>query len=82
MPSIIIKIPFETRQKAQIAKEVLSVDPELKPNEVVRSITIDDEQQTSLVLEFNAINIRALRTSVNAILDHAALVSRTFDVFC
>ncbi|CAG8466258.1 10234_t:CDS:2 [Ambispora leptoticha] len=73
-----LTIPFPSPRLATIAARVLSVDKELKSNEVLRTIHAKDEE---LLVEFKCSSVRMLRVSVNSLMDMVIMVTRTMDVF-
>jgi hypothetical protein len=69
-----------------MAKKILAVDPELRPNDVERIQTTENNILKVFVSSltsrtFNGVSSRALRTSVGSFLDHAALVAETMIEF-
>ncbi|KAI9004137.1 transcription factor Pcc1-domain-containing protein [Gaertneriomyces semiglobifer] len=73
-----LSIPFPTSHHANIARQVLSVERELKPSECQKTLTVNG---TSLVIEINAISARVLRTSSSSILEMVGLVVDTMGEF-
>ncbi|CAG8446005.1 2727_t:CDS:2 [Ambispora gerdemannii] len=73
-----LSIPFPSPRLAIIAARALSVDKELKSDEVTRTIHAKDEK---LLVEFKCSSVRMLRVSVNSLMDMVIMVTRTMDVF-
>jgi hypothetical protein len=63
-----------------IALNTLSIDRELKPSQLKRSITAH-ETDHSITLVYESTSIRLLRTAVHSALESLALVVRTMDAF-
>ncbi|ODQ65455.1 transcription factor Pcc1 [Nadsonia fulvescens var. elongata DSM 6958] len=72
-------IPFETSHHADIALQTLSPDPELKPDQLARAITISESSPSELVVEFLAVSDRVLRVGVNSMMDNLGLVAECLD---
>ncbi|KAK0548478.1 hypothetical protein OC845_003555 [Tilletia horrida] len=76
--SFTLKIPFPNAASARLVADVLSVDRQLRPQEV----TVDHSViGSTLVVQIDASSIRQLRLSINATLENAALVTKTMDAF-
>ncbi|KAK0568729.1 hypothetical protein OC861_001657 [Tilletia horrida] len=89
--SFTLKIPFPNAASARLVADVLSVDRQLRPQEV----TVDHSVIGSTLVvwaldrhfvpfcfrQIDASSIRQLRLSINATLENAALVTKTMDAF-
>ncbi|KAI8985889.1 CTAG/Pcc1 family, partial [Pilobolus umbonatus] len=73
-----IDIPFPNDRLASIAEQVLSVDKELRAEQVKRTLTVD---KNTLKVHFQCDNIKLLRVSVNSFLESLLMVTRTMDAF-
>jgi tRNA threonylcarbamoyladenosine modification (KEOPS) complex Pcc1 subunit len=71
------RLPLGSAERAQIAAVALSVDHELRPALVERTVRADGE---ALAIKVAAVDARALRTSVLSILDLAGVVVRALAV--
>lgn len=71
-------IPFEQPRHAECVHQTLAVDPELRPAEVERKLTLDG---AALTIHFKARSARMLRAAVGTFLDLVALAVRTLETF-
>ncbi|CAK9442164.1 uncharacterized protein LODBEIA_P59070 [Lodderomyces beijingensis] len=78
MPSLVLKVPFETQKQAIIARNSLSPDPVLKSNEL--NITFEVDEKT-LVCKFAGISDRVIRVSISNVIDNLKTVVECFDEF-
>ena len=72
------RIEFETSGHADLVNQALSVDPELRPDDVTRELKTEG---TVLVIRFRAKQLRMLRAAVGTFLDLVALAVRTLEAF-
>lgn len=72
------QIEFENAQHASYVCQVLSVDPELRPQEVERELTTNG---AVFFMTFKAKQPRMLRAAVGTFLDLVALAIRTLEAF-
>lgn len=63
---------------AQMVKNTLSVDKELRPEDVIKTFKVS---QSTLTIEFAATDARFLRSSVGAMCDLMRLAVRTLEMF-
>ncbi|KAI8343186.1 CTAG/Pcc1 family [Chlamydoabsidia padenii] len=73
-----IDIPFPSPELATIAMRVLSVDKELKTDQVKRTMECDD---ALLKIHFQSVSAKMLRVSSNSFLEMLLMVTRTMDQF-
>lgn len=66
-----IRIPFEHSDQATVALESLLPDPELKPDQLAKKLSVDGSE---LVADFRAVTDRVLRVGVNSFMDNLALL--------
>ncbi|PWN48455.1 hypothetical protein IE53DRAFT_319342 [Violaceomyces palustris] len=80
-----LTLPFPSRSSAEKVQKVIQVDKELRPHDVSKSFTIQEEKgsggKVDLKVKISATTIRHLRLSTNAFLEDAALVTRTMAAF-
>ncbi|KIK10055.1 hypothetical protein K443DRAFT_137713 [Laccaria amethystina LaAM-08-1] len=76
--TVSVKIPFASSKHALIAKQVIEVDPELQPQAVKRTLSVDDNL---LIATFQTLTVRLARLTLNAFLENADLVIRTIEQF-
>jgi EKC/KEOPS complex subunit PCC1/LAGE3 len=72
------KIHFENAAHAVLVNQALSVDPELRPDDVKRLLQVRD---STLIITFEAKQMRMLRAATGTFLDLLALAVRTLDAF-
>jgi len=75
---VVIRIPFASAKHAQIAKQVIEVDPELQPRAVKRTLSAEGP---ILVAAFSTLTVRLARLTVNSFLENVDLVTRTLEGF-
>lgn len=73
-----MKIPLASSKHALIAKQVIEVDPELQPQAVKRTLSVDDNL---LIATFQTLTVRLARLTLNAFLENVDLVIRTIEHF-
>ncbi|KAI9209884.1 CTAG/Pcc1 family [Polychytrium aggregatum] len=73
-----ISVPFPNAALAQIALKTLSVDRELKSDQLQREMRVEGHY---LYIDFKASTARLLRASVSGFFDMLILVCRTMDEF-
>lgn len=71
-----VRIPFENDKQAHVARETLNPDPELRAQELRKTLTVEDSQ---LVARFEASTDRNLRVAVNSFMDNVNLVVECID---
>jgi EKC/KEOPS complex subunit PCC1/LAGE3 len=71
-----VRIPFETERQALIAKQTIEPDPELRSQDLQKTLNVDG---TQLVASFAASTDRNLRVAVNAFMDNINLVAECLD---
>ncbi|QDZ21814.1 hypothetical protein HOP50_06g43550 [Chloropicon primus] len=78
---------FEARIKttchndAVILRTSLMVDKELNPTKVHRSIEIDEEDDTLLVIKLDATEVRLMRPAISTLMDLAEAASKAIEAF-
>jgi EKC/KEOPS complex subunit PCC1/LAGE3 len=72
------EVTFDASREAEVVYEVLSVDPELRPNDVRRNMRLDG---STVTVEFAAREMRMLRASVGTFYDLLDLAVRTLEAF-
>ncbi|KAG2186226.1 hypothetical protein INT43_002664 [Umbelopsis isabellina] len=73
-----LEIPFPTPRLAEIAQRALSVDKELKGDQVKRSISVEDNM---LKVDFDCISVRMLRVSTTSFFEMLTMVTNTMEMF-
>lgn len=76
--TVSVKIPLASPKHALIAKQVIEVDPELQPQAVKRTLSVDDNL---LIATFQTLTVRLARLTLNAFLENVDLVIRTIEQF-
>ncbi|KAK9759846.1 hypothetical protein K7432_016704 [Basidiobolus ranarum] len=76
--SMNLTFTFESPEQADIAKNTLNVDKELKEDQVLRVLEVKDNQ---LLVSFQCHTVRMLRVSVNSFLEFLHLVTLTIKEF-
>ncbi|EDR08637.1 uncharacterized protein LACBIDRAFT_249568 [Laccaria bicolor S238N-H82] len=76
--TVSVKIPLASSKHALIAKQVIEVDPELQPQAVKRTLSVDDNL---LIATFQTLTVRLARLTLNAFLENVDLVIRTIEHF-
>lgn len=74
MSTVALRIPFPTSELADIAKQALEPDSEVKPLEVQRTFTVHDK---ILHVDFTCVSARMARVSLQAFFDNIEVVIRT-----
>ncbi|KAL3696915.1 hypothetical protein R1sor_010991 [Riccia sorocarpa] len=72
------RVEYPTEEQAKIVMTTLSVDAELQPDKVARSMTVEGQH---LLISFKATEARYLRASVSAFMDMLMLATRTIEEF-
>ncbi|KAL3151831.1 hypothetical protein ABBQ38_012796 [Trebouxia sp. C0009 RCD-2024] len=72
------RVTYASATDASMVRDTLAVDPELRPQQVVRVLTVEDRD---LVMRFDATDVRTLRAAVSTFCDLLALVTRTLEMF-
>ncbi|KAL2643443.1 hypothetical protein R1flu_011030 [Riccia fluitans] len=73
-----LQIEYPTEEHARIIMTTLSVDAELQPDKVARSMTVEGQH---LLISFRATEARYLRASLSAFMDMLVLATRTIEEF-
>ncbi|XP_023035948.1 EKC/KEOPS complex subunit PCC1 [Drosophila willistoni] len=73
-----IRVPFETPRLAEIAYRVLKVDQEPRRNFVKKTLSLDQE---SLVVHFEADQVKNLRTAITSFFECLLLCQDTIKQF-
>ncbi|KAI9252146.1 CTAG/Pcc1 family [Sporodiniella umbellata] len=76
--TITLEIPFSTERLASIAARVLDVDKELKPDQVKRTISTEENV---LLVRFECYTTKMLRVAVNSFIECLTMVTRTMEAF-
>ncbi|GAA6013360.1 hypothetical protein JCM11491_006366 [Sporobolomyces phaffii] len=76
--NVSIKIPFPTAANALLVKQVIEVDPVLRPSELKRSLEVQD---ASLVVTFLARTVAQARVALDHALSDIQLVVQTMHNF-
>ncbi|CAG9114294.1 unnamed protein product [Plutella xylostella] len=71
---LLLTIPFPSDETASLARDVLSVDKELKGNLLKKTISVDG---SNLIVEFYSADLKLLRVASNAFLKNIVLVVKT-----
>jgi tRNA threonylcarbamoyladenosine modification (KEOPS) complex Pcc1 subunit len=71
-------VPFRSARHAEVVYAALAVDPEFRPHEVERTLSLEG---SNLRLLFVASSARMLRASVGTFLDLLALAVDTLETF-
>ncbi|CAL8466225.1 g5761 [Coccomyxa elongata] len=69
---------YASEADAQVVRDALAIDPELRPKQVTRELTVD---KTTLNIFFSAVDARTLRAAVGTFYDLLALATRTLEAF-
>jgi EKC/KEOPS complex subunit PCC1/LAGE3 len=73
-----LTVPFRSARHAECVHAALDVDPEFRPQEVKRTLSLEG---STLRIVFVASNARILRASVGTFLDLLALAVDTLETF-
>ncbi|XP_031625401.1 EKC/KEOPS complex subunit LAGE3 [Contarinia nasturtii] len=73
-----LKIPFPTRRQAEIAYDVLRIDPEPKRSAVTKQLKL---VSNDIIATFSAQQAKHVRVGVNAFLDAIILCTETLHQF-
>ncbi|KAK0485257.1 transcription factor Pcc1-domain-containing protein [Armillaria novae-zelandiae] len=76
--TISVQIPFVSPKHAVIAKQTIEVDPELQPQAVKRTLSVEGNILTA---KFETLTVRLARLTVNGFLENVDLVVRTLEQF-
>jgi len=71
-------VSFATPNHAQLVLDTLSVDPELRPHDVQRTMALDG---CSLSITFKAKDIRMLRAATGTFMDLLGVATLTMETF-
>lgn len=74
MASLSVKVPFPSSSLADIAKQALEPDSEVKPTEVQKTFRVLDDD---LYIDFTCISVRMARVALQSFLDNLEVVVRT-----
>lgn len=74
-----IVVSFEKADHAQLVRDALSVDPELRPHDVRRTMVLTD---SDLTINFMAQDIRMLRAATGTFMDLLGVATLTLETFC
>ncbi|BDA51117.1 probable EKC/KEOPS complex subunit LAGE3 [Coccomyxa sp. Obi] len=69
---------YGSEADAQVVRDALAVDPELRPKLVTRELTVDGN---TLHIFFSAVDTRTLRAAVGTFYDLLGLATRTLEAF-
>ncbi|KAJ1504125.1 hypothetical protein HMI54_015664 [Coelomomyces lativittatus] len=72
-----ISLPLPSPIHASILHDVLQVDKELKPDQLIKCIHL--AQPTLLTITLKSASLRQLRISTNAIMEQLMLITETID---
>lgn len=73
-----IVVSFENPDHAQLVRDALSVDPELRPHDVQRTMALNG---SSLTIKFKAQDIRMLRAATGTFMDLLGVATLTMETF-
>lgn len=74
MSTVALSIPFPSEELADIAKQALEPDSEVKPLEVQRKFIVEGQ---ILKVEFTCVSARMARVSLQAFFDNIEVIIRT-----
>jgi len=72
------RMEFDSAEDAAMVRNSLSVDPELRPQQVSRKLTVEC---STLVIHFEAVEVRLLRAAVGTFFDLLILATQTLETF-
>ncbi|KAK9804335.1 hypothetical protein WJX72_007910 [[Myrmecia] bisecta] len=72
------RIEYASARDAEMIRNTLAVDPELRPDQVKRELQV---QGSALVMHFQATDARTLRAAVGTFCDLLGLATRTLEMF-
>eukprot|EP00887_Chlorella_sp_A99_P001238 scaffold14.g1238.t1 len=72
------RVAYATQCEAEMVRNALAVDPELRPEAVTRELGVEG---STLVMRFAAVDVRTLRAAVGTFCDLLALATRTLERF-
>ncbi|KAG2188381.1 hypothetical protein INT44_001134 [Umbelopsis vinacea] len=73
-----LEIPFPTPRLASIAQRTLSVDKELKVDQVKRILTANGDK---LIVDFDCSSVKMLRVSATSFFEMLTMVTSTMEQF-
>ncbi|KAH8556605.1 CTAG/Pcc1 family [Umbelopsis sp. PMI_123] len=76
--SLHLEIPFPTPRLASIAQKTLSVDKELKVDQVKRTISANGDK---LTVDFDCSSVKMLRVSATSFFEMLTMVTSTMEQF-
>lgn len=71
-------VDYGSPEHAEMVMKALSVDKELRPQQVVKTFRVEG---SSLTIHFAATDVRTLRSAVGSLCDLMALATRTIEAF-
>ena len=74
----IIRVNYESAEHAEIARTTLSVDKEIQPKKVQRTVSCSG---AVLVISFQATELKLLRVAISSMFDLTKVVSQTLAEF-
>ncbi|WFD24643.1 low-specificity L-threonine aldolase [Malassezia equina] len=77
--TVTVQIPCPDETTAKTIQQVLWVDRELRPQDVIKTAKV--QSNGALEVHIQATTLRHLRLSLNAFLEDTALIVRTMDAF-
>jgi len=72
------RMEFDSAEDAAMVRNSLAVDPELRPQQVSRKLTVEG---STLVMHFEAVEVRLLRAAVGTFFDLLVLATQTLETF-
>ncbi|OJA13613.1 hypothetical protein AZE42_03964 [Rhizopogon vesiculosus] len=78
--TVTIRVPFANPKHANIAMQVIDVDPELQREAVKRNLTVDGNDLVAYVT-FATSTVRLARLTTNGFLENVDLIARTIGEF-
>jgi hypothetical protein len=77
MHSSSMRVKFGSANDAFMVLSTLEVDEELQPKKITRTITIDTEDPSVLVLRYEATDLKVLRVSMSGVMDMLVVATKT-----
>ncbi|KAK9816059.1 hypothetical protein WJX74_000968 [Apatococcus lobatus] len=72
------QVEFGSALQAKIICNTLAVDPELRPQQVTRELSVDG---SNFIMKFSATDVKSLRAAVGTFCDLLGLAARTMEAF-
>lgn len=76
--TVSLRIPFESPEHAIIARNSLSPDPILKPEEISNNFSTNE---CDLIVALSGISNRVIRVAISNIIDHLKTIVETIEEF-